>query len=284
MLLRVFLVTLFFSAQTFALPSFQAIQQTAQLSALAYVSADAAAALNTMGHKLVRQQVLPGVEVSYFLSTHKGEQYLTVRGTANLQNALVDLDIHLKQDEALGIAVHQGFANAAQAVLKDAKPYLNKELPIRTTGHSLGGAAAVMLAMYLQKEGYTLGQLITFGQPKVTNVGGANAFSRLKLLRVVTTKDIVPLVPPLSPMQITKLDIYWHMGEEMILLDKTEYSLTSGVKSMLRATKFISSVPNEANLEAHKMQTYLTLIESKQAQSKEIPYESDFSVFGFGGN
>jgi hypothetical protein len=284
MLLRVFLVTLFFSAQVFALPSFQAIHQTAQLSALAYVSADATAALNTMGHKLVRQQVLPGVEVSYFLSTHKGEQYLTVRGTANLQNALVDLDIHLKQDEALGIAVHQGFANAAQAVLKDAKPYLNKELPIRTTGHSLGGAAAVMLAMYLQKEGYTLGQLITFGQPKVTNVGGANAFSRLKLLRVVTTKDIVPLVPPLSPMQITNLDIYWHMGEEMILLDKTEYSLTSGVKSMLRATKFISSVPNEANLEAHKMQTYLTLIESKQAQSKEIPYESDFSVFGFGGN
>jgi hypothetical protein len=148
----------------------------------------------------------------------------------------------------------------------------------------LGGAAAVMLAMYLQKEGYKLGQLITFGQPKVTNVGGANAFSSLKLLRVVTTKDIVPLVPPLSPMQITNLDIYWHMGEEMILLDKTEYSLTSGVKSMLRATKFISSVPNEANLEAHKMQTYLTLIESKQAQSKEIPYESDFSVFGFGGN
>lgn len=284
MLLRICLLALFFSASSFALPSFQSIEQSAQLSALAYVDGDASAALNTMGHKLVRQAILPGVEVSYFLSTHKGEQFLTVRGTANLQNALVDLDIQLKQDEKIGIAAHQGFANAAEAILKDAKPYLNKAQSIRTTGHSLGGAAAVLLAMYLQKEGYTLGQLITFGQPKVTNVGGANAFSHLTLLRVVTTKDIVPLVPPLSPLQITKLDIYWHLGEELILLEGTKYSLTQGVKSMLRATKFVSSIPNESNLEAHKMQTYLSLIAAKLSESKEVPYQSDFSMFGFGGN
>jgi triacylglycerol lipase len=283
-MIRCFLLVLLFTAQAWAVPDFSMIKHTAQLSSLAYVDGDKISELEAMGHKLVRESTLPGVEVSYLLSTYQGEQYLTVRGTANLQNAMVDLDIHLKQDEQLGIAVHQGFANAAQAIFNDAKPYLSKKQVVRTTGHSLGGAAAVMLAMYLQKTGFEVGQLVTFGQPKVTNVGGANTFSNLKLLRVVTTKDIVPLVPPLSPLQISNLDIYWHMGEEMILLEGADYSVTSGVKSMLRATKFVTSVPNESNLEAHKMQTYLALIQSKQTGANEVPYKSDFSMFGFGGN
>lgn len=283
-MIRCFLLVLLFSAQVWAGPDFSVIKQSAQLSGLAYVDGDKTAKLASLGHQLVREATLAGVEVSYFLSTYQGVQYLTVRGTANLQNAMVDLDIHLKQDAKLGIAVHQGFANAAQAIFNDAKSYLNKDQVVRTTGHSLGGAAAVMLAMYLQEAGFKVGQLITFGQPKVTNVGGANTFSNLTLLRVVTTKDIVPLVPPLSPLQISNLDIYWHMGEEIILLEGTDYSVTSGVKSMLRATKFVTSVPNESNLEAHKMQTYLTLIESKQVKASEVPYKSDFSMFGFGGN
>ena len=70
----------------------------------------------------------------------------------------------------------------------------------------------------------------------------------------------------------------------MILLEGADYSVTSGVKSMLRATKFVTSVPNESNLEAHKMQTYLALIQSKQTGANEVPYKSDFSMFGFGGN
>ncbi|WP_283787243.1 lipase family protein [Bermanella sp. WJH001] len=283
-MMRCFIWVLLFSVQAWAEPDFSMMKHTAQLSALAYVEGGKSTELESMGHKLVREATLPVVEVSYFLSVYQGMQYLTVRGTANLQNAMVDLDIHLKQDEQLGIAVHQGFANAALAIFNDAKPYLNQAQGIRTTGHSLGGAAAVMLAMYLQEAGFKMDQLITFGQPKVTNVGGANRFSNLKLWRVVTTKDIVPLVPPLSPLQISNLDVYWHMGEEIILLEGSNYSVTSGVKSMLRATKFVTSVPNESNLEAHKMHTYLTLIQSKQAQANEVPYKSDFSMFGFGGN
>lgn len=263
-----------------AQPNFKTLYEYAQLSDIAYSKGDHKAALASINHQQVRQVVLPGVEVNYVLSTRDGQQYLTVRGTANLENALVDLDINLKQDEQLGIMVHQGFARASLAVYNDAKPLLDVSKPVSTSGHSLGGAVAVLLAMYLQVEAFNVQQVITFGQPKVTNVGGANEYEDLPLTRVVTPKDIVPLVPPLSPLQIKNLDIYWHMGQEVILLQGSQYSLTEGVKSMMRATKFASSLPNETNLNAHKMQTYLSLIISKLDQSEEVPYKTGLNLFG----
>jgi hypothetical protein len=145
----------------------------------------------------------------------------------------------------------------------------------------LGGAIAVIVAMYLQRDGYSLDQVITFGQPKVTNVSGAGVFASLPLMRVVTPKDIVPLVPPLSPFQLKNIDIYWHMGKEIILLPEKTYAITEGFKSMMRATKFTSSVPDESNIQAHQMATYLTLINQKLEGALQVPYKIDINLFGF---
>jgi len=268
------------SVPTYAIASFKNMAETAQLSNIAYQAGDHQSSLGAIGHTLVKQNVLPGVEVNYLLSNKNNIQYLTVRGTANLQNALVDLDIKLLAFPQLDIVAHQGFAGAAQLIIDDVKNELDPSLPVVTTGHSLGGAVAVMLAMLLEQN-YKVQEVITFGQPKVTNVTGANKFSGLPLTRVVTPKDVVPLVPPISPLQIKNLDIYWHMGEEVILLQGKEYSIIEGLKSMLRATKFASSLPNAENLNAHKMQTYLELIASKQEGAQQVPYDSGFSVFGF---
>ncbi|NVK38055.1 MAG: lipase family protein [Gammaproteobacteria bacterium] len=276
----VFLLITSWAWQVHALPAFTDIYGSAQLADIAYSNGDHQASLHSIGHKLHRQTVLPNVEVNYLLSEKDGVQYITVRGTANLQNALVDLDINLKQDTKLNILVHQGFAQAAELIYQDVQPLLNKARPIQTTGHSLGGAVAVILAMYLKTDGFDLPQVITFGQPKVTNVTGANAFDDLPLLRVVTPDDAVPLVPPLSPLQIKNLDVYWHMGEEMILLPDQQYTMTSGLKAMLRATKFTDALPGEHNLNAHKMQTYLSLIVSKLHEAKEVPYQTGINLFG----
>lgn len=262
------------------LPEFSNIHESAQLADIAYRDGDHEAALDNIGHGLKRQIVLPNVEVNYLLTEKQGVQFLTVRGTANLQNALVDLDISLTQDEKLDILMHQGFAQAAQLIYQDALPLLDKSRPIRTTGHSLGGAVAVILAMYLQHDGFNVPQVITFGQPKVTNVTGANRFDDLALLRVVTPEDVVPLVPPISPLQIKDLDVYWHMGEAMILLEGNQYTLTSGVKAMLRATQFATVAPGEHNLNAHKMQTYLSLIEEKLDGAQALPYKTGINLFG----
>jgi triacylglycerol lipase len=268
-------------------PNFHSIKQSAILASAAYTEEAAIKeTLSELKLPLIKVAVLADSKVSYFLTTLTDDktrqvQMIAVRGTANLENVMVDLDISLVLDEILNIQVHQGFALAARAVYLDVKGQLNKNISVQTTGHSLGGAVAVLLAMYLQEDGFNVQPFITFGQPKVSNVAGTKAFKDLPLTRVVTPNDIVPLVPPLSPLQLSNLDIYWHSGEEVILLEGNKYSITSGLKSVARATKFTSALPDEANLNAHKMEYYLKLIDAKLKLATEVPYKTGISVFGF---
>ena len=280
------LITMGVSQWAFAEQDFTHIKTQARLADATYIDATASLSLADYLHQggdtLVHQAVMPNSQVSYFLSKKDGVQTIAIRGTSNVENVIVDLDLALQLDPQLNIVLHQGFAKAARAVLEDVKPYLNSEYKIRTTGHSLGGAIAVILAMYLEQDSaYQLTQVVSFGQPKVTNVSGAAQFNDLPLIRVVTPLDIVPLVPPLSPLQIQEMDIYWHMGEEVILMGNQEYAQTKGLKSMLRATKFTSALPNEANLLAHQMSTYNHLIDKLLLSAKEVPYKMQINLFGF---
>ena len=262
--------------------NFDNIKENALLSAAAYRTLDnASAVIAGTDYKLVHQATLEESGVSYFLARNSARQVLSFRGTSNLENVLVDLKVSLMLDSKFGIQLHRGFAETSSSVLKYLAPSLDKSIPIVITGHSLGGAVAVIVAFYLQQEGYDVQQVVTFGQPKVTNVGGAASFNDLPLLRVVTVKDIVPLVPPISPLQLKELDIYWHVGEEIILLPGQEYSSIRGIKSMLRATTFTSSLPDESNIKAHQMATYLDLINQKIPRSKEVPFKSGVNIFGF---
>ncbi|TYL48014.1 lipase family protein [Marinomonas sp. IMCC 4694] len=267
---------------TYASLDFSLVQRFAVLSDDTYLdSAELAQRLDAQDQRLIHQSLITQSQVSYFLSDEGGTQTIAIRGTANLENAMLDLNIALNPNATLGIKLHQGFDAGAKAVYDDIKPFLDRHSPIHLTGHSLGGAIAVILALYLQQDGYDVTQVVTFGQPKVTNVTGANRYKALPLLRVVTLEDIVPLVPPISPLQIKELDIFWHIGEEIILMDKQTYSQTNGVKAMLRATKFTTSIPSDKNLNAHRMSTYLTLLESLQTTPKKVPYKTNINVFGF---
>jgi len=96
---------------------------------------------------------------------------------------------------------------------------------------------------------------------------------------VVTPGDLVPLVPPLDMADINNLNIYWHSGREIILLEGKQYSITSGIESMLRATKFLAQPLSEKNLRHHQMSHYLTLIEAKTSNAQWIPYKNDLSIF-----
>ena len=267
----------------FAAIDFIEVQKSAQISAASYASPNLLEErLNRLGISLAHHNVLPDSALRYFLArSPSGHQYLSFRGTSNIENTLVDLDLSLKMDSDLNIQLHQGFSFAAKAAYEDVKSHLDKNQPIITTGHSLGGAIAVIVAMYLQRDGYQLNQVITFGQPKVTNFTGADVFSNLPVVRVVTPKDIVPLVPPLSPFQLKNIDIYWHIGNEVILLPEKQFAVTAGIKSMMRATKFVSTVPDESNVHAHHMDTYLALIKQKLEGAQQVPYKTDINVFGF---
>lgn len=233
------------------------------------------------GYTLTHSKNIPGFEVTYFLATNDDNQtqMIVVRGTANENNALVDAALQLRTDKHTGVRLHNGFSQAALAIYEDVKPKLNRGYVINTTGHSLGGAVALILAMHLDTDEYRVGKVITFGQPKVTNRVGAGKFAHLDVIRVVTPKDVVPLVPPLDATSIDNIDIYWHLGSEVILLPGNDYAVLEGMDSMLRATKFTQEALSEKNITDHKMTLYLDMIDEKIPDSHQVEYENSLNLF-----
>jgi len=215
-------------------------------------------------------------KVRYFIAIDHATQtqVVAIRGTANIENAIVDIQYQLQADPHTGIYLHTGFLQATANLYEEIEPLLQKNYSIATTGHSLGGAMALILAMNLDKNGYRVKKVVTFGQPKVTNRAGAAKFDHLPVIRVVTELDLVPIVPPfdLSDIMSFKLDIFWHLGQEYVLLPKTFYSTLTGLDSLLRGLGFLNKQPGEENLNAHRMDSYLDLLQRKAAGSISIPF------------
>jgi triacylglycerol lipase len=105
------------------------------------------------------------------------------------------------------IRIHGGFFEAFQTVQTELFSYLEKHARNRKlylTGHSLGGALAVvnLLFLLLQPRRQPVHGIYTFGQPKVGNDALAQfleQYSQCKLQRVCNNLDVVPSLPLRSP-------------------------------------------------------------------------------------
>jgi triacylglycerol lipase len=261
---------------------FVELKEFAILADAAYQSETKIHSTNAIyGYKISDYAIVSEAEVAYFLATNnkKKTHIISIRGTTNNQNAIVDLALQLIFDPRAQVYLHSGFAQAAAEIYKKILPKLNNDYRIKTTGHSLGGAVALILAMYLDAERFNVERIVTFGQPKLTNIQGALKYDHLNITRVVTARDLVPLVPPFDPMDINNLDIYWHLGQELILHTGTQYSLLVGLDSMLRATNFLTHQLSEDYQRNHKMALYLKLIEQKVNGASLIPFKNEFSLF-----
>ena len=244
------------------------------------------ALVEASNYTLTLYDTIPEVQISFFLATNEltRTQVVSVRGTSNIENAMVDISLKLVEDKNTGVRLHEGFSFAAKRVYAELKPLLKPTYKINLTGHSLGGAVALILGMYLDADQFNIEQVITFGQPKVTNISGANKIQHLNVTRVVTPFDLVPLVPPFDPLDISNLDVYWHAGKEVILLTDTEYAVLEGTDSMLRTTRFTQKPLTEDNLNNHQMPLYLERIQAKTKSSKRVPYQTDLNLFNLFGS
>ncbi len=231
--------------------------------------------LLSQGYTLDEYNRLPGFGVTYLIASNDTtkEQIIAVRGTSNIENAVVDAGFILIRDDKTGIDLHQGFALSARDIYGKLADKLKTDYRISTTGHSLGGAVAVIVAMYLDVDGYNVDKIITFGQPKVTNISGSKQFQHLPLYRVVMPRDMVPLIPPTDPMDMMNLSIFWHIGTEIILLKGRKYAELNGVKSMMRAVEFLDDMPGVDHLQQHFMTSYLDRLREKQFAPQKVTYE-----------
>ena len=242
--------------------------------------------LVSQGYKLKQYKQLDGYSVAYVIATNDStrQHIIAVRGTSNVENVIVDAAFVLVPDKLTGIEIHQGFLLSARDIYQQILPEINPEYKINTIGHSLGGAAAIIIAMMLDAQGYSIGEVITFGQPKVTNITGTRKFNHMNIKRLVTPKDIVPLTPPLDPMDLLNMSIFWHQGTEIVLFKNNQYAVLTGKDSMLRTSDFLNDMPSDQHLTNHFMTTYISHLKTKLDSVEEVIFKSDFKFSDWFGS
>jgi len=154
-------------------------------------------------------------EFSYHVKQDRGVTILIFRGTDNIKNVWTDIDARPTKDDSLdGAYLHRGFKDAATWIFEDIKRDYRLEKTIYLTGHSLGGAVAQIIGLWLHNAGYHV-QIYTFGSPKVSTTFFGN---RPIHYRVLVRNDPVPFVPPYpflhSGISIDVETLNWEEGGE----------------------------------------------------------------------
>lgn len=246
---------------------FSLVLQYAQRSELAYEQDATIQKQSGTGVRIsVSGPVSSGMKAYVEVNDAKRLQWVVIRGTSNLVNIRSDVDYNKVADSRLNIPLHKGFADAAVQVYQFAKPLLKIDYETRVTGHSYGGAAAVIVLMLLKEDGFKLGQSMTFGQPKVTNRDGVRKYRTLPLVRFVNAKDPVPLLPPFELFAVLDEGPYQHFGPEVVLEDGPKYRYYA--EHQAAVTSVFSFWDNLKNLSLqdvpeHLMATYLTRVQQK---------------------
>ncbi len=88
---------------------------------------------------------------------------------------------------------HDAFKSAEQAIRERLEAEDVKNLPLYITGHSLGGALAVVATWYTSSK--QLAACYTFGAPRVGDAGLLGWY-KTPIYRIVNAADPVPFVPP----------------------------------------------------------------------------------------
>jgi len=164
-------------------------------------------------------------EVAFEVIQDNGISIIVIRGTANEANVLSDIDVRLVSDARTGIKLHKGFRDAAVTIMQiiDTSTQYPLEHTVHVTGHSLGGAVAQIIGMWLHKRGNNV-QIFSYGSPKVSNQvlsGGQPTH-----WRVVRRSDPIPFTPPWpyshTGLFIDSQDLDWGPDNDNGLISQTD--------------------------------------------------------------
>jgi triacylglycerol lipase len=157
-----------------------------------------------------------------FLVSNTEKLILIFRGTElkSIQDWIANSEA--AKIKACGGRVHLGFWEGCQNVWPQIETEIQQiryqfpEIPLFLTGHSLGGALAILAAVQLQMCGHKLDSVYTFGCPRIGDRHFAMQYNRRLYdctFRLVNHRDIVAQLPP------TELG-YTHIGQ-LIYFDST---------------------------------------------------------------
>lgn len=201
--------------------SYRDIYQYAELAKAAYLSN--LELKREFGESVfVSELVKSKVQVALITDSRTDVQWIMVRGTSNPKNVLVDSSIKVAPEPLLGLYMHGGFLRAAREAYNALQPKIDPGRELRITGHSLGGAVALILTALFSEDpaGYHMGRTVTFGQPMVTDSNGVKVLKKYPLLRVVNRRDpvaVLPFILSRTHFEFPPTIFYHHVGPQMTL-------------------------------------------------------------------
>lgn len=156
-------------------------------------------------------------------------QFISIRGTASKNDWGDGVDVRKSArvlNDGSRIMFFRGFLEETNNMLPVALGLLKRNYRTRIVGHSRGGAMGLILARLLVDEGFrhTMIEVVTFGQPKITNRDGVNRYPSMDVLRVVNDRDLVARFPFHGPIASAN-GRYAHIGKALYLWAGNEWSL-----------------------------------------------------------
>lgn len=172
-----------------------------------------------------------------FIAHHDSLILLSIRGTASGADALRDMDAHQVPFKEGSGKVHNGFYGSAVVAYDFAVRYLEKFYngqKLIITGHSLGGAIALLVAEMLRNrsEGYDI-VVYTYGAPRAGDEVFVKAANALVHHRIVNHNDPVVSVPATWMNTSTKQD---YIRQGLVTVVSPEVGVSLFVVGMVNIT------------------------------------------------
>jgi len=162
-------------------------------------------------------------EVAFEVKQENGITIIIIRGTANTENVQSDIDVRLVKDGRLGIYLHKGFRDASLGIMEIIDRDHTVEHTVHVTGHSLGGAVAQIIGMWLHQRNYNV-QIFSYGSPKVSSQ--VLSSGQPTHWRVVRRSDPIPFTPPWpyahTGLFIDSQDLDWGPDNDNGLISETD--------------------------------------------------------------
>jgi hypothetical protein len=158
---------------------------------------------STLGLRDVAKLVCPDTGTAGYVVSNDDLVAVAFRGTENELDWRTNVRFQFVVLQG-GVQVHRGFFRAYEGIRNDLfrtiSALMSKPRPVYLTGHSLGGAIAMMATAELSNHEDamlrdSIAACYTFGAPKAGN-RSFDQFVKVPLYRVTNGIDIVPAVPP----------------------------------------------------------------------------------------
>ncbi|MBD2175958.1 lipase family protein [Pseudanabaena sp. FACHB-1998] len=157
------------------------------------------------------------IDTQGFVAEKEENLIIAFRGSESTTDWLTNIKLVTDPGPLLNSRVHEGFQDALYPVVISIISAIYQFDPNRTkniwiTGHSLGGALAVLMTAMLSIEKVNVRGLYTFGAPRVGNKNFANLLEanfQGTHFRVVNQGDLVPHVP-------FEAQGFYHAGKRII--------------------------------------------------------------------